>query len=65
MPVVGQRRHGDVGDVVGIDERLELVAGRQNDLAAGAPSLPKNNGEVARRLDPLDQLKPQVGKSAR
>ena len=33
MPVVGQRRHGDVGDVVGVDEGLELVGGRQHDLA--------------------------------
>ena len=34
MPVVGQRRDRDVGDVVGVDERLRGVTGRKGDLAA-------------------------------
>jgi hypothetical protein len=32
VAVVGQRRRGDIGDVVGVDEGLELVAGGQGDL---------------------------------
>ena len=34
MPIVGQRRDRDVGDVVGVDERLGRVSGRERDLAA-------------------------------
>ena len=43
VPVLGQRRDRDVGDVVDVDERLRHVAGRQRDLAgqdrrpAGSP----------------------------
>ena len=34
VPVIGQRGDRDVGDVVGVDERLRRVAGRERDLAA-------------------------------
>ena len=32
VAIVGQRRHGDVGDVVGVDERLGHVPGRERQL---------------------------------
>jgi hypothetical protein len=32
VPVVGQRRRGDLGDVVGVGEGLELIAGSQGDI---------------------------------
>ncbi len=34
MPVLRQRRDGDIGDIVGVDERLEDVLRREYDLAA-------------------------------
>ena len=34
VPVLGKRRDGNVGDVVGVDERLRGVTGRKRDLAA-------------------------------
>jgi len=34
VPIVGQRRDRDVGDVVGVDERLGRVSGRKRDLVA-------------------------------
>jgi hypothetical protein len=33
VPVVGQRGDRDVGDVLGVDERLRSVPGRERDLA--------------------------------
>jgi hypothetical protein len=32
VPVVGQRRRGDLGDVVRVGKGLELIAGRQGDI---------------------------------
>jgi hypothetical protein len=33
VPIVGQRRDRDIGDVVGVDERLGRVSGRKRNLA--------------------------------
>jgi hypothetical protein len=38
MAVVGQRGDRDVGDVVGVDERLRRVRGRERELPASRPS---------------------------
>ncbi|MGH3753651.1 MAG: hypothetical protein ACRDRP_13310 [Pseudonocardiaceae bacterium] len=67
MPVLGQRRDRDVREVIGVDERLRCVPGRERDLAAahrfqqdalaevrilGAAFGSPMSGEYARYTDP-------------
>jgi len=48
VPVVGQRRGRDVREVVGVDERLGGVAGRERDRAADHGVAPVRLAEVLR-----------------
>ena len=46
VPIVGQRRDRDVGDVVGVDERLRRIPGRKRNLVALDLFLPVVLAEV-------------------
>ncbi|MFE7113070.1 hypothetical protein ACFU98_43070 [Streptomyces sp. NPDC057575] len=48
VAVVGQRQHGDLGDVLGVDERCVPVAGGQGQSSVQASGQPEALGEVLR-----------------
>jgi hypothetical protein len=62
VAIVGQRRHHDVGDVVGVDERLLYIADRQRNTACENLFEPGTFTEVLREEGASDDRPVQAAR---